>query len=276
MNAVIERLLTYIPSGYDKQAHDVPALSLSGNGNITLNDLTLYVSSASTSAIDLHAQTVSQVAAQLPPGVTGTVFQDGPAELLLWPNGYGNPQTGMLPVTLTIATSPLWQLLATFARAFTERRRNLQNAVNQINVRAAVGMWLDWWGASLGIPRVAGEPDTLYVRRLVGMTLQPHVNNAAIEQLAASLGYALNITDSSPGRFQADINFPANPSGGFIYSQSQIASIINQVKAAGVIAIVNFLAALNDGMGLSDNVLVTSPTGRMVWSVSKWGEATWA
>lgn len=246
----------------------MPALSLAGAGTFVLNDLTLYVTGTNSAVIDLHAQKVSQL--QMPAGVTATMLQDGPAELLLYTG------QGKVPDTLTIAMSPLWQLFASISRVFTGRRRTLQNAVNQINVRASVGMWLDFWGESLNTPRLTNEPDTLYVRRLVGTVLDPNVNNTAMEQLFLNLGYSGTVVDTSSKTFQVNLNFPTTAPTGFIYTQSQLAQIINQVKASGTIAVINFLQSIGDSMSLADLVSATSPTGTMQWGMSGWGASTWA
>ena len=275
MNASIGRMLKYVPSGIPQAPDDVPALSISSGASLTLSDLTLYVSTGTEAAtIDLHGQLVSQVSAQLPSGITGTVLQDGPAELLLWPDGYGEPPSGSSPATLMIAQAPIWQVLGVFSRTLESRRRYRRSSVQQINVRAAVGMWLDWWGASMGVPRHAGEPDSLYATRIVWTVLEPNVNNVAIEQLFAALGYGATITDTSPGNFTADFTFPSNPPSGFYYSQGQLADILDTVKAAGVVALVNFLAALEDSASLSDSIAATSPGGFAVSDVSLSDECT--
>ena len=268
-------MLTYLPAGLG-DSQDVPGLALSGSGSASLSDLTLYVSvsGGSSVGVDLHSQSVSQVAAQLPSGVTGNVLRDGPAELLLWNGAQTAAQSGALPVTLTIATSPLWQLLGVFSRTLQSRRRSMQSAVSQINVRAATGMWLDLWAASLGITRHAGEPDTLFGARLIGTTLEPNVNGTAIVSLFAALGYGLSITDSA-GSFTADFTFPTNPPSGFTYSQAQLAAILYQVKAAGVEAIVRFLSAFTDSLSLSDTASATSPGGAFVYGSSRYAEANW-
>ncbi len=269
-------MLTYIPS-IGKQPEDVPGLALSGSGaSASLTDITLYVSvSGAATAIDLHSRSVSQVTGLLPSGVTGSVLRDGPAELLLWNGATSGVQSGALPVTLTLAASPLWQILAVFARALQSRRRALQSGVAQINVRAANGMWLDWWAASLGIARHAGEPDVLFSARLIGTTLEPRVNGTAIEALFSALGYGLTITDAA-GSFMADVAFPANPSGGFTYSHAQIAAILGQVKAAGVTANISFLSAFSDLFSLSDTASGTTPGGPFVYGSSKYAETNWA
>lgn len=269
MNSIIQRLLQYYPDAYDKEPHDVPAIALSGSGTFSLNDLTLYVTGTTSATIDLHAQKASQIVSLMPSGVTATLLQDGPTELLLY-TGQGN-----IPDTLTIATSPLWQIFASISRVFTGRRRSFQNTFNQINMRASVGMWLDFWGESLGVPRLAGEPDQLYVTRVIGTTLEPNVNNVAIEQLFLNLGYNASVTDIGKKTFKVDLDFPTVIPNGFIYSQGQIAQIANQVKAAGTIAIINFLEAITDSMSLSDSVSATSPGGALVWGTGMWGASTW-
>lgn len=272
-------MLAHLPATAGHDAQEVPALTLSGAAGMTasLSDLTLYLSGTSAAAIDLHGLSVQQVAGLVPPGITATVLRDGPAELLLWPGQAGGAQAGPLPVTLSLATAPLWQLLAVFARSLESRRRTLQSAIAQINIRSAVGMWLDWWAASLGITRHAGEPDSLFAARLVGTTLEPRVNNVAIEQLFAALGYTVTAADTGPGQAGVDVTYPTNPPAGFVYSQAQIVAIVGQVKAVGVQAVVNFLSAFSDAIGLGpDAATATTPGGPMVWGSSAYAEASLA
>lgn len=289
MNSVIQRLLSYYPDGYDKQPYDVPALTIQSRGasSFTLSDLTLYINQAKSysatilgvysdnvnpisAVIDLHGLTISEVAKEMPDGITATVLHDGPAELLL-----SQYNEGYLPTTLTIATSPLWQIFASISRVLTSRRRSAQNQINQINARVSVGTWLDFWGESLGTPRLAGEPDQLYVTRLVGTTLEPNVNNVAIEQLFLNLGYTGSVADVGNKTFKVNLDFLTVVPSGFIYTQSQLAQIANQVKAAGTVAIINFLEAISDSMALSDSVTATSPSGPLKWGSGKWGASTW-
>lgn len=299
MNTIIQRYLHYIPPPDDTTPHDVPALSLSGTGSLLLDDLTLYVTSGSnyegytsslmgaypyitsgfsgtSTTIDLHKKLVSQVAAQLPSGITAILTQDGPAELLLYPTGYGDPQSGQLPAQLTLATSPLWQLLATISREKTITRRYAQSMIQQINLRAASGALLQWWAANLGITPYPGEPDSLFVLRLAGMAFGPNVNNVAIEQLFASLGYGISCNDSAPGQMQVVVNsYPVNPPSNWVYSAGQLLDIVDQMKASGIIVSFYTEVTLSDNFAFSDLLTVTGPTGNAVYGESDYGVGTY-
>jgi len=274
VNARLQELLTSLPSGIGLDAQAVPSLTLTGTGLCILNDLTLYVTSTeqNTSAtIDLHGATVSAVIPQLPEGVTGTLAQDGMAELLDLPNAQST-----LPVTLGIATNPLWQLLGPPSRALTTQSRSQAQTAGMINPRAASGIWLDVWAATLGVTRHAGEPDSLFLVRIVGTTLNPVLNNTAIEQLLAALGYPSTVTDTTPYHFTADVQFPTITPQGFAYTQSQLAAIIGDVKAAGVIALVNFLNQLNEAASATDSLAISSSlVSANTWDTVLWGEFAW-
>lgn len=274
MNARIARMLTHIPQGADVTPHDVPSLSLSGYGTVALTDLTLFVTNTTTnrgSAIDLHHTSVAAVVQQIPAGIPATVIQDGPAELLL----LANPAVA-LPATLTIATNPLWQVLAAISRALTTQARSQSGLAAQLNARGATGMALDEWAASLGVARHAGEPDDLFILRLVGQTLNPAVNNTAIANLLNALGYPSTVTDTSPGNFEVDIEFPTYLPQGFSYTQAQLAAIVGDAKALGMIAVVNFLNELTETASVTDSVTVNSTElSANTWDNVEWGMFAW-
>lgn len=267
-NPTILRMLQNLPDGYGKDPHAISGITLDGTGYASIEGNTLWVSTpTSSTGISLGASTASNVASVMPSGVVATVLQNGASELLLM----DGPST--LPATVQIATSPLWMLLATLARMKENRRRSLLSQVAQLNVRIATGEWADWWGAAVGVDRLAGEPDPLYVLRLVGMTLEPNVNNVAMEQLLDSLGYSSSVTDTTPGTFQVSAAFPANPPYGYLYTQAQITEIIDRIKAAGTQAVLDWLAAVTDAMTLSDSVSVTTD-GLATADTSLAGECT--
>jgi len=285
MNSIIQREQSYIPQQYGSYTpQDIPSLTISGTGTLALDNLTLYISGETSAAIDLHGQSVSQVASQINSqvnGVTATVLQDGPAELLLYPDGYGEPPSGSLPATLTIATNPLWQLLVMGARELATTSRTAESSISQLNLRAAIGLYLEWWGESLGIARYPGEPDSLYVIRLAGMTAAPNVNNMAMEVLFSALGYSVSCADSGPGQLNVTAQMQlANRPEGFAYSTSQLIDITNQMKAAGVIVTfctlqyvpIDKAAAFDNGI----NVLTVTPGTGSIWGDGdKWGQGYW-
>ncbi len=274
MNTYIRRMLTHVPQGADISPNDAPSLGLAGIGTLALTDLTLYVTNTTTNsgtAIDLHNSSTAAVAQQIPSGITATVLQDGPAELLL----AANP-TLALPTTLTIATAPLWMMLGAFSRALTTLDRADAHLAAEVNVRGATGFALDEWAASLGIPRHAGEPDSLFILRLVGQTLHPAANNRAIEHLLQTLGYPSTVTDTTPYHFTADVQMPTNPPQGFIYSQAQVASVIGDMKAAGMIALVNFVNSLIDNISFTDSAAAsTTAVANNTWGNATWNQAVW-
>ena len=274
MNARLQALLTGLPSGIGVNAQAVPSLALTGTGGVVLNDLTLYVTSTAdnTSAtIDLHNTTVAALVPQLPTGVTGTVAQDGMAELLICPTDHAP-----LPTTLTIATNPLWQWLGAISRALTTQSRSQAQVAGMLNPRAASGIWLDVWAATLGVTRHAGEPDSLFLIRMAGQTLEPVVNNTAIASLLGSLGYPTTVGDTAPWQFTANIAYPTYLPSGFAYTQTQLAAIVADVQALGVQAIVNFLQALSDGVTVADTVATAqTDTSAIGFGSVDWGAFAW-
>ena len=255
MNDFFGRLFANIPGGIDQSTQEVPSLVLDGVGQVAIQGDTLFVTTGNVAqTIDLHASTVSKVASQMPSGITTTVLQNGMAELLLLPstNGYVN-----LPVTLSIAQNPLWFLIGTEARMLESRRRSLNAQVAQLDERAATSRILDWWGATLGVERYTGEPDSLYAQRISEFKFQPNVNNIAIENVLATMGYTSTVTDTQPANFTVDITLPRSPPNGFYYTTSQLQDAVGILKAAGTIATIVLQSAIQDTIVVSDSVTTT-------------------
>ncbi len=260
MNDFFGRLFANIPGGIDQSTQEVPSLVLDGVGQVAIQGDTLFVTTGNVAqTIDLHASTVSKVASQMPSGITTTVLQNGMAELLLLPstNGYVN-----LPVTLSIAQNPLWFLIGTEARMLESRRRSLNAQVAQLDERAATSRILDWWGATLGVERYTGEPDSLYAQRISEFKFQPNVNNIAIENVLATMGYTSTVTDTQPANFTVDITLPRSPPNGFYYTTSQLQDAVGILKAAGTIATIVLQSAIQDTIAIADSVTtaISDPT----------------
>lgn len=263
MNQYFDRFMVNIPSGYDKDAHETPALQLTGSGNVAMDGDILYVASGNEAAtIDLHGESVASVVSQLPSGITATKLTDGMAELLLLPY---QSASGTLPLTMSLPTNNLWFIVGAMARSKESRRRSLINQVAQINAAAATGRLLDWWGATLGVERFAGEPDSLFAQRIMAMKFSPNVNNVALENLFQTLGYRTQVTDTGNGEFSVNVTLPSSPPSGFFYTTSQLQSAMNLAKAAGVIASVILQGILGDTITVSDSLSYT--LGSASWTV---------
>ena len=262
-----------VPGGIDKTSQEVPSLTLSGTGSVAIQGDRLYVSTSTTATtIDLHGQTVSQVASNLPSGITGTVLQDGMAELLLLPN---QAESGSLPVTLDIAQNGLWFVVGMMARMLESRKRSKLSQVGQLNLATATSKILDWWGASVGVERVNGEPDLLYAQRIIGLKFSPNVNNVSMEKFFQTLGYTTSVTDTTYGKFDVNVTLPNTPPSGFFYSTDQIQSSLSLVKAAGTIATVILQGTLSDSVAVSDSVSATLSPSSWTWGNFVWGEFNW-
>lgn len=263
MNEYVSHLIAGIPSGIGVDATVVDALEITGTGSLSLSGDTLYLTVAGVSqTISLHNLTVAQVASQMPSGVTATVLQAGIADLLSLPNG---ATSATLPVTLQLPSNGLYYLIGMMARMLESRRLSRNSQVAQINPQAAVTGLLDWWGASTGLSRYSGEPDSLYAQRITAMRARPTTNNVAMQLLLESLGYQAVITDIPYGAFSVQITVPTSPPAGFSYSLSQLQDVISQVKAGGVQVEILVQASLTDSVAVTDSV--TATLNNAAWTV---------
>ena len=163
---------------------------------------------------------------------------------------------------LAVAGSVLWQAVRGVALTWESMKADLTSLLLGI----LEGPWLDNLGTYLQVPRIGGEPDNLYQQRLYGMALITSPNALSLEMLFAALGYSLAVTNTHPGTFTATVQWPTQPPQGFVYSQSQLQSVIDSLKAGGVIATVVFASHLIDTLTLSDSLTSTqTPLTAMLW-----------
>lgn len=279
MNPFVDRLLANVPA-YPISTDLVPALTLTGSGHISLTGETLYLTTNNKSySFSLYNISVSQLAQQLITtgptyfigGIDGsmltasvktTLIQNGIVELLALENGQTNAS---LPTTLYLPSDGFYYVAGMIARVLEGRRRTGLANVTQINLQAATGSFLDWWGASTGLPRYQGEPDVLYAQRIIGMRFRPTQNNYSIMRLLKTLGYASTVPDTGNGTFSVNITVPASPPGGFVYSLGQIADIVNQVKSAGYQGTVVAQTVLTDTATVTDTV--TASVASSTWTI---------
>jgi hypothetical protein len=231
LNPYINQLLANIPNGYGISTETIPALQISGMGSLSLTGNTLYLTVGSqSSSYYLYSMTTQQLATDINSLTPANMLQNGIVELLQLSDGQSNAQ---LPATLYIPSDPTYYVLGMMARMIETRRRERISQVAQLNPQAAITRILDWWGASLGIPRYTDEPDVLYAQRVIGMRFRPTQNNYSIRRLLKSLGYDANVVDIGTGQFQAQVLNPLTPPQGFVYSIPQITEILGRVKSAG-------------------------------------------
>lgn len=163
---------------------------------------------------------------------------------------------------LLVAGSPLWNVMRPLATTWESMRSELTSLL----IGILEGPWLDNLGTYLQIPRIGGEPDSLYQTRLYGLAITGSPNAVAMEAFFAALGYAVAVANTTPGQFTATVQWPTQPPQGFVYSQDQMQTMIDTLKAVGVIATVVFASQLSDTLTMSDSVSVTAlPLTAHVW-----------
>lgn len=166
---------------------------------------------------------------------------------------------------LAVAGSVLWQAVRGVALTWESMKAGLTSLL----LGVVEGPWLDNLGTYLQVPRIGGEPDSLYQQRLYGLALISSPNALSLEQLFAALGYSMAVTNTHPGTFTATVQWPTQPPQGFVYSQTQLQAMIDTLKAAGVIATVVFASHLIDTLNLSDSLTSTqTPLTAMLWGGS--------
>ena len=91
-------------------------------------------------------------------------------------------------------------ILYAYLDAMTQELALAQTAIvampDMMNTATAAGDWLDLQGLMYAVPRLAGEPDGLYARRIIVEVLRPKGNNVAIEAaLMSYIGQDVTIND---------------------------------------------------------------------------------
>ncbi|HEY0205071.1 MAG TPA: hypothetical protein VGC15_13090 [Acetobacteraceae bacterium] len=91
-------------------------------------------------------------------------------------------------------------ILYAYLDAMTQELMLAQSAIvampDQMNTATAAGDWLDLQGLMYAVPRLGGEPDGLYARRIIVEVLRPKGNNVAIEAAIADyIGQDVTIND---------------------------------------------------------------------------------
>ena len=253
-------LADYLPPYLSRDPLAIAAITLTApsgsSGLVMIRDHTLIL--PETGLFDLTQYQLSPLitalqaqgwGAVLSPGIAGTI-----AATALMDTGYSTFSPVALQViadnpVLTIAGSVLWQTMQPVAAQLDRHWNDLVDLI----LGTLQGPWLDNLGTYLQVPRIGGEPDSLYQTRLYGLAITTSPNNISMEMFFAALGYVVTIADTTPAQFTASIQWPTQPPQGFIYSQAQMAGMIETLKAVGVIATIVFYSQLQDSLTVSDS-----------------------
>jgi hypothetical protein len=206
-------------------ALDLDLLDLDGNGARTLRDLVNVLNATPGFAAQLADEGLANLwAAALVDG-SYDIQTDSPA------TGFGANQQ------LPIYGSLLWAMLKPIAwslrRSYDEALAGLRDS----QPSAAYGMWLNSLGDLYGVDRLAGESDAAYKLRLYYDIIAPRCNNVAMAQyLNFALGLAdVTVTDDPATPFKFDVNLTLQEFGGLGFDADQIRTIVERIKAWGVV-----------------------------------------
>jgi len=90
----------------------------------------------------------------------------------------------------------LRKLLDPIATELGLARTAVTEALGQMTITTADADWLDGWGVFMSVPRISGEPDDVYCRRIIVEVLRPRSNNIAMEvAIKEAFGQDIKIRD---------------------------------------------------------------------------------
>lgn len=225
-----------------------PGLAVIREGTLLLPETGVFALSQYDLAGLAQALTAAGWTATVNPALPGTIS----AQALLDTGESTESPTTLQDVrqfpTLDIAGTATYALLRPFAQQWDTRWHDIALfALGELE-----GPWLDALGTYLQIPRIGGEPDTLYSTRLYGLAITASPNGISMETFFAALGYAVSVVDTAPAQITATVQWPTQPPAGFVYSQQDVAAMITTLIAVGVLVTVVFASALADAMSVSD------------------------
>ena len=198
---LFERILTRLNNVFDKRAHTAPALVLtySGQAKVTIDRRrlrTFTTDGGDNLNYDLGNYTVSQLAEDInaQAGYAATLLGNGDLLALTLMDVEGkNLESG---VTLEVFTSPLWQILKAWSWTAEDMLSEARAGLQQLNLQRAEGQWVEAHNTFYQVPRLSGETESLFAKRILWETLKPKVNNLAIAALIeAVIGYETYVED---------------------------------------------------------------------------------
>lgn len=272
-----QRLLNNSHPALNKDPVPQPSLYFmpTSGGVIVIKDGVLQMTRQSP--ITLSTYTISSLASHLA-SLTGfdaqAVVNGNLSALALLDGTY--TLTANIALTIPIFTSILWQIMRTLSLELEQLLQQDNESDFQITPQTATGIWLNELGSIYNVPREQDEPDSLYAIRLFDFSLASRINNISIERALNDLGYSATVDDVTPGpAFEVNVQLPTYAPNGFVYSTGSLASLVNQLKAAGVQSTINLQGQLSDTIYISDSISTSTSPAAWTWDSFKWGQFSW-
>lgn len=256
----VARLLRHLHRVFDKGPQPTLAFRVGADGSdlvweVTEDEFrtTITGGTAANLALDLHVHTVASLAAAIAaaPGYTihytNAEVADLAAIALIEGSASVNASNGD---HVRAFTNPLWAYLKAAGYQIRDAQAQVGEMLAQLVVTQADGEWADLWGRHYLVPRVTGEADGTYTRRIIQETLRPKVNQIALEQILSEvLGSTVTVREPWKERFipgRSQLSGPHRLQNGdfYIYNtlevqfsgeRAVVASVAMRAKAAGVL-----------------------------------------
>lgn len=180
-------------------------------------------------------------------------------------------------------SASLFAYLETLSNELKQASDQIVQMLRQLSSTTAEGEWLDEIGSYYGIPRLSGEQDSVYSRRIISEVLLPRGNAMAISaSLSATLGFNIDVTDvvvysggagaiKYDGTFNFDgsqhFNSTGAPTYGF-FDASFPYDLLSGVDYAGYTAMLRLMIANIRDAGTQLRALVLLGTAPLIDTAS--------
>lgn len=267
----ITDLLLNMPPYLDKDAHAVPAFTLTYNGTsatVTIQTKTLTTSIDGGTGVALSVNLANYTIATLvtflnaQTGYTAslTVGESGTASAISLIEVIAQPLSAE-PVTLSQFTNPNWLIWMPILWQLQLAQINLQNALNELYVMTGDSGFLDFWGRVYGnVARDLNETDNAYAVRIMTEATRPRLTALALEEAVLNetgviAGTASRLSDvgfmwgHGGWSEQEYVAFPLYPTcfavnapnGGSV-NEAVVSPVIERNRSAGMAPIYNYEA----------------------------------
>lgn len=197
--SIIQKMLTYLHRVFDKDPQRMLAMRVAHTDSLTwtILDGQLVIQTADDEiTADLSEYTLDELRIFLDAqaGISIPYFDATIADrsALILMDGAGD-QDESNGDHFYVYTSLLWAFAGAYGTELRLIRSCIELIPDQMSVPASRGEWLEYLGEWMGMPRLTGEDDDTYSRRIIADIIKPRCNNVAIQDaLATKFGLALS------------------------------------------------------------------------------------